>query len=470
MENETIPHHSQEMEDLVLGTMMSSTDSLNMAVCALEDSDFYFIENKLIFQSLRELFRLDVAAEERLLIEELKRVEKLSHVGGIAYVKNLAQYSECGNNLEDAIDVIKNKATLRKLVESGKQLVQKSSRGIESAREILDDAQAQLFRIGEGFAAEGGTLLKDLLNGSKADSKKSFMKALEDRQELYKTHGPGYQQLSAVKTHFVDIDKMLGGFGNSHLIVLGARPAMGKTALALNIAENVAMRDGSAVGIFSLEMSSEEITFRFISSQSRVNAMAIKSGGITGDEYQAVNVACHALEKIQIIIDEQAPIKIGNLRNRAKRMKERYDIKLLIIDYLQLVTGSSSYRSEESRQTEVSEISRTLKLLAKELKIPILCLSQLSRKVEERTGKQPLLSDLRESGALEQDADVVMLLMRKEFYDPYDKPGLAQLNVAKNRHGATGIIELAFIKELAKFENYSKFEKQEIDPLAAMRS
>jgi len=252
----------------------------------------------------------------------------------------------------------------------------------------------------------------------------------------------------------LDLDKMLGGLGKSNLFILAARPAMGKTALALNIAENVCFKLNMPVGVFSLEMNADQLVHRLICSQSEVESEKLKQGSLNGMEYQRVVAAVHNMQKGQMVIDDQAGLKITDLRVRARRMKEAHKIELLIIDYLQLLSGGGSKASAENRQNEISEISRMLKNLARELNIPIICLSQLSRKVEERPGHRPMMSDLRESGSIEQDADCVMFLLRREYYDPYDKPGQAELIVAKNRHGGVGSVNLTYRKEITQFANY----------------
>ena len=267
--------------------------------------------------------------------------------------------------------------------------------------------------------------------------------------------GRKMQGSPGIPSHFVDLDKMINGLNNSNLMILAARPAMGKTALALNIAENVCFKSKVPVGIFSLEMTAEQLVHRIICSQAEVESDKIKTGALNGIEYQRIVGCVSEMQKHMMIIDDQPGLKITDLRARARRMKESYGIGFLVIDYLQLISGSGSNRTFENRQNEISEISRMLKNLARELNIPILCLSQLSRKVEERQGHRPMMSDLRESGSIEQDSDIVMFFLRREYYDPNDKPGMAELIVAKNRHGGVGNINLTFRKEFAQFVNYT---------------
>jgi replicative DNA helicase len=242
---------------------------------------------------------------------------------------------------------------------------------------------------------------------------------------------------------------------------------MGKTALAVNIAESICFKNGIPVGIFSLEMSAEQLVHRIICSQAEVESDKIKRGSLNGSEFQRVVGAVYEMQKHNLIIDDQPGLKITDLRARARRMKETYKIGFLVIDYLQLLTGSGNYRTIENRQNEISEISRMLKNLSRELNIPVLCLAQLSRKVEERQGHRPMMSDLRESGSIEQDADIVMFLLRREYYDPMDKPGMAEIIVCKNRHGAIGNINLVYRKEIAQFGNYTGMK---YDPQAQMPS
>src|SRR5581483_9490579 len=266
--------------------------------------------------------------------------------------------------------------------------------------------------------------------------------------------GPNDLGITGIPTHFLDLDKMINGFSPSNLMILAARPAMGKTALAVNIAENVCFKNKIPVGIFSLEMTAEQLVHRIVTSQSEVESDKIRTGALSAHEFQRVVEAVGVMQNHLMVIDDQPGLKITDLRARARRMKEVYGIGLLVIDYLQLLSGSGSLRMQENRQIEISEISRMLKNLARELDIPVLCFAQLSRKVEERAGNKPLMSDLRESGSLEQDSDIIKLLLRRDYYDPNDRPGQAQLFIAKNRHGSVGDITLTYRKELAQFANY----------------
>ena len=319
----------------------------------------------------------------------------------------------------------------------------------------LDEAQTYFFNISQTNQHNVGVAIKDLLTGLKAESKLPFLKELQERQQKFLERDPNEPPVTGVPTHFIDLDRMRNGFNPSNLMILAARPAMGKTALLTSIAENICFKNNIPVAIFSLEMSASQLLHRMICSQAEVESEKIQTGSLNGSEYQRIVGAVNMMQKHTMIVDDQPGLKITDLRARARRLREAYNIGFIVIDYLQLISGSGNSRSMENRQVEISEISRMLKNLARELNVPILCAAQLSRKVEERQGHRPMMSDLRESGSLEQDSDVVMFLLRREYYDPYDKPGLAEVIVAKNRHGSIGSVNLAFRKEIAQFANYS---------------
>lgn len=450
-----IPPHSKESEMMVLGCMLTSINSLNIAADALDDSDFYFVEHKIIFQALKTAYKKDKPADIHLIAEDLKRQDKLSTVGGLGYLTTLAQYAGTSAFIEEYAELILNKSILRKMI-SAAQVIEKSS--LEEPQDVqvaLDDAQQLFFQISQSANPAAGVLLQDIFSGVKSESRIPYLKELQERQEKFQQKGPEDAGISGVPTHFVDLDKMINGLTNSNLMILAARPAMGKTSLAINIAENICFKSKIPVGIFSLEMSAEQLVHRIICSQAEVESDKIKTGALNGAEFQRIVSCVSDIQKYPMIIDDQAGLKITDLRARARRMKETYGIGFLVIDYLQLISGSGSNRTQENRQNEISEISRMLKNLARELNIPILCLSQLSRKVEERQGHRPMMSDLRESGSIEQDSDIVMFLLRREYYDPNDKPGMAELIIAKNRHGGVGNVNLTFRKEFAQFANYT---------------
>lgn len=440
---------------MVLGCMLTSINALNYAAGKLSDADFYFQEHKTIFQVLKQAYQSDAPADVHLVAEELKRADKLKAVGGIPYLTSLAQYAGTSAHIEEYSELVHSKALLRRMIHAAQSVEKKALGEPQDVASALDDAQALFFQISQTAGSSAGYLLKDLLDGTRGNATQPFLKALEDRQEKYRLRGPNDPGVTGLATHFYDLDKMVNGLGKSNLAILAARPAMGKTALAINIAENVCFKGQMPVGIFSLEMSAEQLVMRMICSQSGVEGSKLQTGSLSSADFQEVVECVNRIRQFTMVIDDQPGLNITDLRSRARRMKEAYGIELLVIDYLQLISGSGSVRSQENRQNEISEISRMLKNLARELNIPVLCLSQLSRKVEERTGHRPMMSDLRESGSIEQDADVVMFLLRREYYDEHDKPGMAELIVAKNRHGSVGTVNLTFRKEVAQFANYS---------------
>jgi replicative DNA helicase len=468
-----VPPHSKESEMMVLGSMLTHTNSLNIAADGLDDSDFYFTEHKLIFQVLKTYYKNDKPADIHLVSEELKRQNKLTAIGGAAYLATLAGYAGTAAYIEEYTEIVRNKSLLRRMIHASQEVERTAISDPDDVQAALDEAQLKFFIISQAANPHMGVLIKDLISGVKSATNLPFIKELQQRQEQFQAKGPDDPGISGMPTHFIDLDKMINGLGQSNLMILAARPAMGKSALALNIAENVCFKNEVPVGIFSLEMTAEQLLHRIVCSQAEVESDKIKTGSLSGAEFQKIVGAVNSMQKHTMIIDDQPGLKITDLRARARRMREAYGIGFLIIDYLQLISGSGFRSTSENRQMEISEISRMLKNLARELNIPILCLSQLSRKVEERQGHRPMMSDLRESGSIEQDSDIVMFLLRREYYDAYDKPGMAELIVAKNRHGGVGTVNLTFRKEFAQFNNYSglgaKNEKEE-DPFASFRT
>jgi replicative DNA helicase len=458
--------NSKESEMMVLGCMLTSINGLNIAADGLEDTDFYFTEHKVIFQVLKTAYKSEKPADIHLVCEELKRQDKLKAVGGAAYITTLAQYAGTSAHIEEYTSLVRSKAILRSMINAAQVVEKKALDEPEDVLGTLDDAQQLFFQISQAAHPSNGKLIGEVLSGVKSETSVPFLKELQERQELFQQRGPEAPGVTGITSHLIDFDKMINGLNNSNLMILAARPAMGKTALAINIAENVCFKNNMPVGIFSLEMSAEQLVHRIICSQSEVESDKIKTGSLNGSDYQRIVGAVHQIQNHVMIIDDQPGLKITDLRARARRMKEVYGIRFLVIDYLQLITGSGTSRGQESRQVEISEISRMLKNLARELNIPILCLSQLSRKVEERPGHRPMMSDLRESGSIEQDSDIVMFLLRREYYDPTDKPGMAELIVAKNRHGGVGVVNLTYRKEIVQFANYTpvKGENFAYDP------
>lgn len=460
MAKERIPPNSKESEMMVLGCMLTNVNALNVAADSLQDVDFYYTEHQTIFSSLKTIYRADKPADIHIVAEELKRTAKLDAIGGISYLTTLAQYAGTSAFIEEYVQLVREKSVLRQMISTAQNIEKTALEDPSDVLAALDAAQSQLFQISQENQRHGGIVIKDLISGLRAESKLPYLKELQERQQKFQERGPNEPGITGIPTHFIDLDKILNGFNNSNLMILAARPAMGKTALAACLAENICFRNHIPVGIFSLEMSATQILHRVISSQSEVESEKIQTGSLSGSEYQRIVATVNMMQKHTMVIDDQPGLKITDIRARARRMKEAHNIGFLVIDYLQLISGSGNLRTMENRQTEISEISRMLKNLARELNIPILCAAQLSRKVEERQGHRPMMSDLRESGSIENDADVVMMLFRRDYYDKYDKPGMAEIIIAKNRHGPAGDVQLTFRKEIGQFANYSPIHSQ----------
>lgn len=453
--------NSKDSEMMVLGCMINSINSFNIGSDSLDDSDFYYIEHKTIFKTLKSAYLNDSPVDVHLICEELNRQGNLKSVGGVDYILTISQFSGTSAHIEAYIKIIKDKCTLRRMIQAS-QLIEKSAlEEPEKVEDILDEAQSLLFKISQSSGSDKSVTIKEIVTGQKNESKKSFMQEIKEKVEDFKENGDKKGGVTGISSGLIDLDKMINGLNNSNLMILAARPAMGKTALAVNIAEHVCFKLNMPVGIFSLEMGDEQLVHRIICSQAEVESEKIKTGNLSGIDIQKIHDTVDRIEKSVMVVDDQEGMKITDLRSRARRMKEVYGIKFLVIDYLQLISGSGSLRGTENRQNEISEISRMLKNLAKELNIPVLCLSQLSRKVEERSGHRPMMSDLRESGSIEQDADIVMFLLRREYYDAMDKPGTAELIIAKNRHGGVGSVNLMFRKDITQFQNYTPIEAPE---------
>lgn len=446
------PPNSKESEKLILGAMLNNVNYLNQAATELQEEDFYFLENKIIFRVLQDAFKHDESMDLHLTAEELRRQKKLDIIGGSQYLAALADAAGMTLHMQTYIDILRSKSILRKMLQAAKDIFQNVAEEPRDVISTLDSAQNALFRISQTSLVTPYILVADKLKGTKTSP--SFLKQLEEKQEFFRAHAAeGGLPLTGLRTYFHDLDQMINGFAPSNLMILAARPAMGKTALALNIVENMCFHDNIPIGIFSLEMTADQLVSRIVCSRARVESKKINLGDVSGQDFQRVVSVVNEMQGQTLLIDDQPGIKITDLRSRARRMKESFDIQFLVIDYLQLLSGTSRYM--DNRQAEITEISRMLKTLARELHIPILCLSQLSRKVEDRANHRPMMSDLRESGSIEQDSDLVMFLLRREYYDPNDKPGLGELIVAKNRHGSIGSVQLVFEKQFASFQNYA---------------
>ena len=462
-ETPTFSPHSKESEMMVLGCMLSSANALNVASDQLEKADFYLAEHSMIFEALKKCYLADRPADVHLVCEELKNNECLEKAGGASYITKLAQYAGTAAYVEEYADLVRKKSLLRRMIQASQKIEKKSLKSNENVHSILDEAQSLFFQISQRANTKLGVSVKDYLLGAHEKQANPFLKDLQKKQEEFSLKDKDAPAITGIPSGFIDLDKITSGLNDANLIILAARPSMGKTGLMLNIADHVSFAMNVPVAFFSLEMTASEIVMRMITSRAQVETDKIRTGSLTGHDYQKVVEAVNCMQDHDFIIDDQPGLTITDLCAKARRLKEVYDIGFIVIDYLQLISGARGSYGAENRQTEISEISRMLKNLARELNIPILCGSQLSRKVEERAGHRPMLSDLRESGSIEQDADIVQFIFRREYYNPQDKPGIAEIIVAKNRHGSIGSVELAFRKEFVHFNNLTPMEDFDTD-------
>ncbi len=437
-----IPPHSIEAESSVLGGLLLDNGAWDRVADLLGESDFYRYEHRLVFEAISGLVNGNRPADVITVFEQLRSLGKAEEVGGLSYLNSLAQYVPSAGNIRRYAEIVRERSILRKLVSASDEIATNAfnpqGRPVAS---IVDEAEQKIFNIGEqGSRMKRGfqgmdTLVVDLL----------------DRvQEM----ADNPNDVTGVPTGFYDLDRMTAGFQAGDLIVLAARPSMGKTALAINIAENVALQEGLPVAVFSMEMGAAQLAVRIVGSIGRIDQGHLRTGKLTDEEWPRLTEAIEKLRTISLHIDESAGLTSSELRANARRLARQCgQLGLIVVDYLQLMSGSAS--GDENRATELGEISRGLKMLAKELKCPVIALSQLNRSVETRPDKRPMMSDLRESGAIEQDADIIMFIYRDEYYtkDACKEPGIAEVIIAKQRNGPTGVVKLAFLKPITKFEN-----------------
>ncbi len=437
-----VPPHSIEAEQSVLGGLLLDNSAWDRAGDLLTDSDFYRYEHKVIYAAIGSLVNATKPADVITVFEQMQSLGKAEECGGIAYLNALAQSVPSAANLRRYAEIVRERAVLRKLIEASDEIATNAFNPQGRAvSQILDEAEGRIFKIGEeGSRTKQGFQSMDQL----------VVQLIDRVTEL---HENGAEEVTGVRTGFIDLDRMTAGLQAGDLIVLAARPSMGKTAFALNIAENVAVNEGLPVAVFSMEMGASQLALRMVGSLGRINQSNLRTGKLGDDEWGRLSEAVDKLKTASVFIDETAALNSSELRARARRQARQCGkLGLVVVDYLQLMSGSSS--SDENRATEIGEISRGLKALAKELQCPVIALSQLNRSVESRPDKRPMMSDLRESGAIEQDADIIMFIYRDDYYNKESKePGVAEIGIAKQRNGPTGTVRLTFLKPLTRFEN-----------------
>jgi replicative DNA helicase len=431
--------HNLEAERAVLGAILLDAEAIHRAVEYVKDTDFFRDAHRRIFAKMIELVELGQAIDFITVKDELSRSGDLDPVGGPAYIASLVDGLPRGVNVADYARIVKEKSSLRSLIQSANRVLASAYQTEEDAGAIIDEAEREIFAIAEGSIHQGFVSMRDLANASFA-----VVEQAHARKQL----------VTGVPTGFLELDEMLAGLQPSDLVIVAARPSMGKTSLVLNIAQHVGTKTTMTVGFFSLEMSKEQLFLRMLTSEAGIDAHRLRTGFLGERDFPKLTHAMEVLGGARIFIDDSAAIGVLEMRAKARRLKAEHGLDLIIIDYIQLMQGRGRF---ENRVTELASISRGLKGLAKELSVPVVVLSQLSRAPEQRPNKRPQLSDLRESGALEQDADVVIMIFREDMYEATEEnQGVAELIVAKQRNGPTGTARLAFIREYTRFENLER--------------
>ncbi|RLA96675.1 MAG: replicative DNA helicase [Deltaproteobacteria bacterium] len=431
-----VPPHSLEAEQSVLGGIIIDNEAMNRVLELLRPGDFYKEAHQRIFGAMISLFERGEPLDLITLTNELKRSKDLERIGGATYLAQLADAVPTAANIAYYAKIVKEKALLRRLIAAATDIVTECYREGQDIEELLDQAEQAIFSISQFRVRPAFFPIKEVL-------KEAFrsIERLYEKKEL----------ITGVPSGFKDLDRKTAGFQPSDLIIVAGRPSMGKTAFCLNIAQYAAVEAKVPTAIFSMEMSKEQLALRMLCSEAKVSASKVRSGFLSEGDLQKLTMAASTLADAPIVIDDTPALSVLELRAKARRLKGETGLGLIIIDYLQLMRGRSS---AERREQEISEISRSLKALAKELSIPVIAISQLSRRAEDRPGRRPQLADLRESGAIEQDADLIIFLYRDEVYNPHsDKKGIAEVIIGKQRNGPTGTVELSFIPELTTFRD-----------------
>ncbi|HIU64964.1 MAG TPA: replicative DNA helicase [Candidatus Avacidaminococcus intestinavium] len=436
-----VPPQNIEAEQAVLGAMMIDKEAISKATEILREEDFYRQDHRVVYQVIVKLFNKNQAVDMVTVTEVLKKEGKLEDVGGIQFITYLANAVPTAANVAYHAKIVEEKSLLRQLISVSTQIAGTGYEGTGDVNTLLDDAERMILAVSERKIHRDFAPIKDVV-----------MNAVDRIDELYNKKGG----ITGLATGFVDFDRLTSGLQPSDLILIAARPSMGKTALVLNIAEHVAIREKKAVAIFSLEMSKEQLVQRMLCSEASIDSSRLRIGELEDKDWEQLIWAADSLSQAEIFIDDTPGISVMEMRAKARRLKVEHDLQLVVIDYLQLMQGSGK-KNSENRQQELSDISRSLKALARELNVPIIALSQLSRSVESRQIKKPMLSDLRESGALEQDADMVAFLYREDYYDKEtENKNITELIIAKHRNGPVDTVRLFFHKQFTRFANLAK--------------
>lgn len=450
MIEERVPPQNIEAEQAVLGAMLIDKEAIAKATEVLLADDFYREAHRVIFSAMLELYNKNEAVDMVTVTEILKRDNKLEDIGGIAYITSLANVVLTAANVKYHAEIVAEKSVLRQLVRVSTEIAAMGYEANEDVGTLLDTAESRILEISNRKKKNDFTAINDIL----MDSVQSIESLLQNKGGL-----------TGLPSGFADLDKLTSGLHPSDFIILAARPSMGKTALALNIVQNVALRAHKVIGgeqrsvaFFSLEMSKEQLVNRMLCAEAGIDSQRLRVGEMHDEDWTHLWDACDTMSRAKIYIDDTAGITAMDMRSRARRLKAEHGLDLIVVDYLQLMQGSGKRNNSGDRQQEVSEISRSLKALARELDVPVLALSQLSRSVESRQVKRPMLSDLRESGSLEQDADIVAFLYREDYYNPETENKHTELIIAKHRNGPVDTVNLFFQKQFTKFVGFTKRE------------
>ncbi len=443
---ERMPPQNIEAEQSVLGAMMLDTEAVAKVEEMLLPQDFYREAHKVVYKAILELTEKNEAVDIVTVTEVLRRESKLEDVGGISYITYLANTIPTAANVVYHARIVEEKSLLRKLVTAATEIAGMGYEANEDVLAILDQAEKKVMSVAKHRTGQDFSPIKEIVHD-----------AFGRIEKLYETRGG----ITGLATGFKDFDRLTAGLQPSDLILLAARPSMGKTALVLNIAQNIAIREKKAVAFFSLEMSKEQLVQRMLCAEAPIDSQRLRVGELEDNDWRKLVNAADRLSQCNIFIDDTPGMTVMEMRGKARRLKREYDIQLMVIDYLQLMQGATGSSKSENRQQEISEISRSLKALARELSVPVIALSQLSRGVESRQIKKPMLSDLRESGSLEQDADIVAFLYREDYYNPEtEKKNITELIVAKHRNGPVDTVQLFFHKHFTRFQDLAKMPEQ----------
>ncbi|MFV0504951.1 MAG: replicative DNA helicase [Lachnospirales bacterium] len=426
-------------EEAFLSSMLFDEEGMQQGVTMLSPKDFYIASNRVLYSAMQTLHHSNTTVDIILLADYLKKIGEFEKIGGMEYLTKIMSAAATTTNIKSYGDIIEEKSVLRRLINSAKKIEEESLKNEKSVDDIIEIAQNDIFNIVENKKSEDFSHIEKILFDSMANI-----------QELYNSGST----LTGLKTKFEDFDKKTAGLQKADLILIAARPSMGKTAFALNIAQNVAMQEGKYVAIFSLEMAKEQLVNRMLCSQAMVDSNKLRTGRLDPEDWQKIARSVKPISSSQVYIDDTPGITVPELRSKCRKLKMEKGLDLIVIDYLQLMNGTGK---NESRQMEVSNISRALKAVAREMDAPVVALSQLSRANEKRIDKRPILSDLRDSGAIEQDADLVIFLHREEYYDPEtEDKGMAEVIIAKQRNGETGSIKLNWQGQYTRFTDAEK--------------